>query len=72
MSGFDQLRNVIFLLNLSEDSSVKLQNRSRYAMIVGTNSRMPEKEAGFYMRKRLLAVILCASMLFPASVYAEV
>ena len=41
-------------------------------MIVGTNSRMPEKEAGFYMRKRLLAVILCASMLFPASVYAEV
>ena len=41
-------------------------------MIVGTNSGMPEKEAGFYMRKRLLAVILCVSMLFPASVYAEV
>ena len=41
-------------------------------MIVGTNSRMPEKEAGFYMRKRLLAVILCAYMLFPASVSAEI
>ena len=41
-------------------------------MIVGTNSRMPEKEAGFYMRKWLLAVFLCAYMLFPASVYAEI
>ena len=41
-------------------------------MIVGTNRRMPEERRQDFMRKKLLAIILCASMLFPASVSAEV
>ena len=61
------------LLNLSEDSSVKLQNRDRYAMIVGTKQQNAGKGRQDFICEKGFAVIFCgAYMLFPASVSAEI